>query len=208
MCVVMASEATAGVLGLRMVCRFSVQIVPANRSTVHPSAPVIRVACRLRPRATPDLGSVTGMALLEIDDLPVETAAVLRRRADATGLPVREHLRRELIALAARRVPIDAVVDFLRAERPERPGPQIDTGAMALIDIYDLPADAWSVFSARAAAAGLPLGEYVRKELITLARRRTVDDSILEIREALGGEPDRDGASAALAASIRYARGE
>ncbi|MFI1463873.1 hypothetical protein [Nocardia carnea] len=159
------------------------------------------------PHATLDLGSVTGMALLEIDDLPVETAGVLHRRADAAGLPVREHLRRELIALAARRVPIDAVVDFLRAERPERPGPQIDAGAMALLDVYDLPADAWSVFSARAAASGIPLGEYVRKELITLARP-TVDDSILEIREALGGEPDPDGALAAVAASIQYARGE
>ncbi len=36
MCVVMASEATAGVLELRMVCTFSVRIVPVNASTVHP----------------------------------------------------------------------------------------------------------------------------------------------------------------------------
>lgn len=36
MCVVMASEATARVLELRMVCRFPEQIVPANTPAVHP----------------------------------------------------------------------------------------------------------------------------------------------------------------------------
>lgn len=36
MCVVMASEATVEVLELRMVCRFPLQIVPANTPAVHP----------------------------------------------------------------------------------------------------------------------------------------------------------------------------
>lgn len=175
---------------LRMVCRFSEQIVPVKRPTVH----------RLR--------TVAGMALLEIEALPVETAGVLRRRAEAAGLPVRDQVRRELIALAGRRVPLDAVVEFLRSERPGQPGPELDAGAMALIDVYDIPAGAWTVLSARAAAAGMPLGEYVRQELVTLARRRTVDDSLLEIREALGAEPDRTGATAAIAEAIRYARAE
>ncbi|MEV0077640.1 hypothetical protein AB0H58_14640 [Nocardia neocaledoniensis] len=34
--------------------------------------------------------------------------------------------------------------------------------------------------------AGMPLSDYVREELITSARRGTVDDAVLEIREALG----------------------
>lgn len=147
------------------------------------------------------------MALLEIEDLPTTTFDVLRRRARAAGLPAREYVRRELTALAERRVPMDAVVEFLAEERPAHPGAHIDAGALALINVYDLPAEAWSVFTGRAAAAGMPLSEYVRQELVTSARRSTVDDAIFEIREVMEKNPDLDIDMEAVAASVRYARG-
>lgn len=147
------------------------------------------------------------MVLIEIEDLPAMTADVLRRRARAAGVPVREYVRRELTALAGRRVPLDAVVEFLAEERPGHPGADIDAGALALINVYELPAEAWSVFTARAAAAGLPLSEYVRQELITSARRSTVDDAMLELREAMEKDPSLHVDMAAVAESVRYARG-
>lgn len=151
--------------------------------------------------------TVSDMALIEIEDLPAATDAVFRRRARAAGLPVLEYVRRELIALAGRRVPLDAVVDFLVEERPGHPGPEIDSGATALLDVYDLPAEAWSVFTGRAAAAGMPLSDYARRELIALAQRSTVDDAMLEFREAMEREPGLVIDMEAVAASVRYARG-
>jgi len=147
------------------------------------------------------------MALLEIEALPTTTSDVLRRRARAAGLPVREYVRRELTALARRRVPLDAVVEFLTEERPGHPGAHIDAGALALINVYELSAEAWSVFTGRAAAAGMTLSEYVRQELVASARRGTVDDATLEIREAMEKNPNLDSDMEAVVASVRYARG-
>ncbi|MFF2083034.1 hypothetical protein ACFVVM_04630 [Nocardia sp. NPDC058176] len=144
----------------------------------------------------------------EIDALPAPTTEVMRRRARAAGLPEREYLRRELFALARRRVPLDGVVEFLAAERPGHPRPELDAEATAVIHAYDLPAHVWSVLADRAAAAPLPLADYVRQELITSARRGTVEDALLEFDEVFAQDPglviDRE----AVAASIRYARGE
>lgn len=151
--------------------------------------------------------TVAGMALIDIEDLPTTTSTVLRRRAHAAGVPVRQYVRRELATLAARRVPIDAVVQFLAEERPEHAAAEIDAGALALINVYNLPSEVWSVFNARAAAAGMPLSEYVREELITSARRSTVDDGVLEIREAMGNDPGLHLDMEAVVASVRYARG-
>ncbi|MEU6563750.1 hypothetical protein [Nocardia nova] len=147
------------------------------------------------------------MALIDIEDLPATTSDVLRRRARAAGLPVRQYVRRELSALANRRAPIDAVVRFLADERPERLDAGVDAGAPALINLYDLPSEAWSVFTMRAAAAGMPLSEYVRQELITSARRRTVDDAVLEIREVVENSPGLELDMDDVIESVRYARG-
>ncbi|AHH16099.1 hypothetical protein NONO_c12960 [Nocardia nova SH22a] len=147
------------------------------------------------------------MALIDIEDLPATTSDVLRRRARAAGLPARQYVRRELTTLANKRVPIDAVVRFLADERPERLGAEVDAGAAALIDLYDLPYEAWSVFTARAAAADMSLSEYVRQELITSARRSTVEDAVLEIREVLENSPGLELDMQDVIESVRYARG-
>ncbi|AVH24283.1 hypothetical protein [Nocardia cyriacigeorgica] len=147
------------------------------------------------------------MALIDIEDLPATTSSVLRRRAHAAGVPVRQYVRRELAALAARQAPIDAVVRFLAEERPEQAAAEVDAGALALINVYNVPSEVWSVFNARAAAAGMPLSDYVREELITSARRSTVDDAVLEIREVMGHSADLHLDMEAVVASVRYARG-
>lgn len=147
------------------------------------------------------------MSRIEIEDLPADTAEVLRRRARYAGLPVLDYVRQELTALTARRVPIDSVVEFLENERPEHPSATLDEGAMALIHTYDLPADAWSVLSRRAAAAGAPLGDYVRQELIKLARRSTLEESMQEFRDILNRDPNLDVDLAAVEDTLRYVRG-
>jgi hypothetical protein len=147
------------------------------------------------------------MALIEIADLPAATADELRRRARAAGVSAATYLRQELTALAGRRCAIDAVVEFLAAERPDHPGTQIDDDAGALLRSGDLPMAAWKVFHRRASAAGVPLGDYVRQELITLARRGTVTDALLEFREAQMRDPSLNIDMDAVLESVRYARG-
>lgn len=146
------------------------------------------------------------MGLTEIEGLSVGAADVLRRRARAAAMSETAYVRRELTALADRRVPIDAVVEFLDSERWDRRGAAIDEGAAALIDAYNLPDDVCRVFSRRAAAAGSALGDYIRKELITLARRVTVADAMLEFREIQEQDPSVDIDMDAVLASVRYAR--
>lgn len=53
----------------------------------------------------------------------------------------------------------------------------------------------------------MPLSEYVRQELITSARRRTVEDGVSEIREVMEKNPNLDLDMEAVVASVRYARG-
>ncbi|MFJ9370767.1 hypothetical protein ACIRRA_41000 [Nocardia sp. NPDC101769] len=148
------------------------------------------------------------MAMIVIDDLPALTANVLRRRARAAGLSVVAYIREELIQLARTRVPMDAVVEFLAAERPGHPIAEIDADAMALIHDYELSAEIWSVFTHRAGAAGMSLSGYVRHELIASARRTTIDDVVLEFLEVQEQNPglliDMD----AVLTAARYARAE
>lgn len=139
-----------------------------------------------------------------IDELPAATTDVLRRRADAAGVPIWTQVRRELIALARRRAPIDAVVDSLRAQRPGCAG----SGDPSVVREYDLPVDVREILADRALAAGLPADEYVRNQLAGYLRRGSVQDSILEFREVLGGDETRAGELAEITAAIRYARGE
>ncbi|MFE3229035.1 hypothetical protein [Nocardia sp. NPDC059228] len=148
------------------------------------------------------------MATIVMDDLPAPAADVLRRRARRAGLSMVAYIRAELIQLARTRVPLDAVVEFLEAERPGHPIAEIDADAMALIGVYELSAEIWSVFSRRAGAAGMPMGGYVRQELMTLARRTTIEDVVLEFLEVQDQNPglliDMD----AVIAATRYARAE
>ncbi|WP_431972054.1 hypothetical protein [Nocardia sp. bgisy134] len=140
---------------------------------------------------------------LAIDDLPADTAAVLRRRARAAELPVADYLRAELVARARMRTPEDSVVEFLESEGRDVT-PAIDPDASALVTTYDLPAETLSVLGRRAHAAGYALGDFARRELIASARRTTAEDAMLEFREV--ADPDMD--MAAVAAAVRYARGE
>ncbi|MCM6772395.1 hypothetical protein NDR87_01085 [Nocardia sp. CDC159] len=148
------------------------------------------------------------MALIEIDDLPARTADVLRRRARAAGLPPVDYVRRELIALAGRPAPIDAVVEFLESERPDQLAAPADPGATALIHTYDLPHEAWSVLGRRAAAAGVSLSEHVHAELVAMARRSTIDDVMLEFEEAQQRDPSLQIDMAAIRESLRFVRGQ
>ncbi|TQM31281.1 hypothetical protein [Nocardia bhagyanarayanae] len=140
---------------------------------------------------------------LAIDDLPADTAAVLRRRARAAELPVAAYLRAELVARVGARAPEDAVVEFLESEGRDT-APEIDADASALVTVYDLPAETLTVLGRRARAAGYPLGDYARRELIASARRSTVEDAMLEF----GQVADHGLDMAAVAAAVRYARGE
>ncbi|MFF0494266.1 hypothetical protein ACFYTQ_35055 [Nocardia sp. NPDC004068] len=148
------------------------------------------------------------MALIEIEDLPARTVDVLRRRARAAGLAPVDYVRRELIALAGRRVPIDAVVEFLAAERPDDLAAQPDSAAAALIETYELPAEAWTVLARRAAAAGVTLSDHVHAELVAIARRSTIDDLMYEFEEAQQRDPSLRIDMAAIRESLRYVRGE
>lgn len=147
------------------------------------------------------------MADLHVNDLPDADVAVLRRRARAAGVPLLGYVREELIALARRRSADDTIVEFLESEGRELI-PEIDAAAVALFDIYDLPADALAIFGRRAYATGQPLSDYVRQALITSARRSTFDDVMLEFREAQDRDPSLNIDLESVAASVRYARGE
>lgn len=147
------------------------------------------------------------MALIEIEELPAGSADVLRRRARIAGLSVNEYLGVELLARARVRVPDDAVVEFLRAQG-RHVGCAWDADATALVELYDLPEDAVDCYGRRAGAAGLPLGQYIHRELIALARRTSVDDVMEEFAEAGRRDPSLHLDMGAIEASVRYARAD
>lgn len=144
---------------------------------------------------------------IEVHSLPAATVEVFARRARAGGRSTREQVRQELIALARRRTSIDSVVEFLEAEGRDLTS-GIDMDAAALIQIYDLPADALARYVRRARAAANPLADYIRQELIALARRGSHADVMLELAEAQQRDPSLNLDLDAIAASVRYARGE
>lgn len=144
--------------------------------------------------------------MTELNNLPDSTREILLRRAQSAGVSLSAQIRAELIALAQRRVPVDSVVEFLRAERPAQLDSGIDSAATALVDYYELPARAWTVLASRAAANGTGFAEYLRAELISLARRRTLDDDLLEFQAALAADDRGPAEAAEIAAAIRYAR--
>ncbi|WP_228002990.1 hypothetical protein [Nocardia australiensis] len=144
------------------------------------------------------------MALIEIDDLPTATAEVFRRRAHTAGMAPAAYLRLELIERARRRAPVDAVVEFVAANAPDRMT-VADTDAVTFLD--DLPVDVIAVFVRRAAAEGLPVAEYIRRDLTALARRTGIDDVMAEFREARERDPSLNIDMEAVAAAARYVRG-
>ncbi|MEV6278485.1 hypothetical protein [Nocardia sp. NPDC051832] len=145
------------------------------------------------------------MADIYPHDLAETSLAVLRRRAETAGLPLNDYLRHELVALARRRNSMDTVVEFLD-EQGWRVDPTVDTGALALIQVYDLPTDVVAVWCRRAYAAKLPIETYVRQELTASARRATVEDALTELAAVQAVNPDLDIDMAAVADAVRYAR--
>lgn len=149
--------------------------------------------------------TVARMADIYPDDLADTTVEVLRRRAKTAGLPLGDYLRSELVALARRRSSMDTVVEFW--DRQGWPvDPTVDTGALALIQIYDLPTDVVAVWCRRAYAAKLPIEAYVRHELTASARRATIGDALAEFAAVNERHPELDIDLAAVADAVRYAR--
>lgn len=137
-----------------------------------------------------------------VDDLPPDTAGFLRRRARRAGAAsVTEHVRLELVALAGEHAPIDNVVEFARDNPSRRSEPEIDDDATVLAAAYDLPADAWSTLCLRAAASEVPVSEYVRRELVALSHRPTIDDIMAEFEEV------RNADAGAVLVAAPHARG-
>ncbi|MEV5836130.1 hypothetical protein [Nocardia sp. NPDC052112] len=146
------------------------------------------------------------MAQLQVSDLPTDAVAVFRRRARVAGISIEAQVRQELIAMAHRRTSVDTIVEFLESQGRDLT-PQFDSDAVTLIQVYDLPADALGMFGRRARAAELPIGAYVRRELLAIARRGTVSDAMLELQEAQEDDPTLELDMDAIAAAVRYARG-
>ncbi|WP_433759783.1 hypothetical protein [Nocardia sp. CA-135398] len=146
------------------------------------------------------------MAQLQVSDLPTDAVAVFRRRARVAGISIEAQVRQELIAMARRRTSVDTIVEFLESQGRDLT-PEFDSDAVTLIQVYDLPADALGMFGRRARAAELPIGAYVRRELLAIARRGGVSDAMLEFQEAQEDDPTLELDMNAIAAAVRYARG-
>jgi len=70
-----------------------------------------------------------------------------------------------------------------------------------LIQIKDVPEDVHRTLKSRAALAGVPLSEYLRRLLEEVAAQMSVEELFAELR---AGEPlDRDVDSAALVREVR-----
>ncbi|SUA81154.1 Uncharacterised protein [Nocardia otitidiscaviarum] len=146
------------------------------------------------------------MATLAIDDLPAPAANVLRRRARAAGQPLPDYLRAELTRLARTRVPVDAIVDFLESDNPPSDSAEFDATTTALSAEYNLPPETVQVLTRRANATGIPLPDYIHRELLTLARRTSIDDVVLELREVQQQNPELQIDMEAVISAVRYAR--
>lgn len=59
---------------------------------------------------------------------------------------------------------------------------------MATIQVRNVPADAYRIYRARAAAAGMSLQEYVRAEIVRNAALRTPAELVAEVEESLRAE--------------------
>ncbi|MGY4100410.1 hypothetical protein ACW2Q0_12775 [Nocardia sp. R16R-3T] len=146
------------------------------------------------------------MAQLQVSDLPTDAVAVFRRRARVAGISIEAQVRRELIAMANLRTSVDTIVEFLESQGRDLT-PQFDSDAVTLIQVYDLPADALGMLGRRARAAELPLGAYVRRELLAIARRGSVSDAVLELQDTQEDDPTLELDMKAIVAAVRYARG-
>lgn len=76
------------------------------------------------------------VATIQIRDIPVDTAAVLRRRAEAAGMSLQAFMRRELIAMARRRTKSEAMAAIEEAlARDPGPGGTTESVLRALREI-------------------------------------------------------------------------
>ncbi|WP_282778833.1 MULTISPECIES: antitoxin [unclassified Nocardia] len=79
---------------------------------------------------------------------------------------------------------------------------------MATLQIRDLPDEDAEVFRRRAAAAGMSLQAYMRRELITLARRPTKSEALAAIRESLERDPGPGADGDSILEALRELRGD
>jgi hypothetical protein len=79
---------------------------------------------------------------------------------------------------------------------------------MATIQVRDIPDEDAEVFRRRAAAAGMSLQTYMRRELIAMARRRSKAEALAAVREVLDRDPAPGGDSASILDALREIRGE
>lgn len=148
------------------------------------------------------------MVSVLVEDLPPATSDFLHRRARRSGAhSVAEHVRHELIVMAGEPDPVDRVVQLLERDRAHPPQPEIDPDAVVLADAYRLPADVWGSLCRRAAASRLPVSDYVRGELVRLARHPTIDDAMWELGEIQAADPGLEIDLDEVHQAMRYARG-
>lgn len=142
------------------------------------------------------------------DDFSSEpfNAELFRRRARREGVSVRERVRFELISLSSRRVPLDSVIEFAERHNRQLREPMIDDRAHSIINYYELPAESWSRLYRRAVAKNEPMADYIRHELIALARSSTLQDVMLEFVEAQDANPDLNIDIEPILDATKYAR--
>ncbi|GAB3470281.1 FitA-like ribbon-helix-helix domain-containing protein [Actinophytocola sediminis] len=79
---------------------------------------------------------------------------------------------------------------------------------MATIQIRDVPDEDAEVLRSRAAAAGMSLQEYMRQQLIMLARRHPKAATMATVRETLARDPEPGADEDTIAGALRELRGE
>ena len=79
---------------------------------------------------------------------------------------------------------------------------------MVTIQAFDLPEDVAEMYRRRAEASGQSLQEYVRDELIAIARRRDKADVMAIVRQTLARDPGPGMSTDEIIAALRELRGE
>jgi hypothetical protein len=147
------------------------------------------------------------MVSIASEDLPQAAVDLFARRARAAGVSsVTEQLRHEFIILAKRHIPLDNVIECIVMSGRTVPQPRIDDDASEFARVFRLPDETWGVLCLRAAVSGLPVSDYLRREITALARRVTIHDVMWEFVELQDTYPGLDIDIEAVLAATRYAR--